>query len=74
MTDDLKIDTQIIEKIGEAPGMSPNRIATTLIGQWSGTWTKTRISQLAAKGKIRAVTDSSGRSKLYLPDAPALEA
>lgn len=74
MTDDLKIDTKIIDKIGEIPGTTPHRIATTLIGNWSATWTKTRIERLAAQGRIRIVKDQSGRSKLYLPDAPALEA
>jgi hypothetical protein len=70
MTDDLKIDTQIIDIIGETPGMSPHRIATILICNFSTTYTKTRISYLVATGRIRAVTDPAGRSKLHLPDAP----
>ena len=67
---DLKIDSQIIDKIGETPGMSPHSIGNALIVGYSTTYTKTRISFLVATGKIRAVTNSAGRSKLYLPDAP----
>lgn len=70
MTDDLKIDTQIIDKIGETPGLSPHGIANALIIEFSTTYVKTRIIYLVATGKIRAVTETGGRSKLYLPDAP----
>lgn len=74
MAEKLKIDTEIIETIGETPGLSPHRIANALIVGYSTTYTKTRISFLVATGRICAVTDSAGRSKLYPQDAPTLEA
>lgn len=65
------INLDILKLAESKPGLSINKIGTSLCGKWCSSYIRTQATELLAQGYLQNITDGSGRCRfsLHITDA-----